>query len=300
MPDAVAAMNLLKSGELNVLGKIPQDQFEEFKNSEMGKQGYDFYTPTIWAYFYYGINNTNPKFADKRVRRALANLLDIPTMIEKTMPGMAEPAFGAIHPNRSYFHKELKPIQLNVENAKQLLEDAGWTDTNNNGTVDKVIDGELTEMEVGLMITTNNVISTNLGLIFQGEAKKAGVQINLVEKENKAFRVSQRSKDFDLFAAGAQADPHADDPYQYYHSKGGSNYSGFANAEVDQVIEELRAEPELEKRVPLYLKFQELIYEEQPVLFMYNTKDRLIIDKSFKNVEMTIVPPYYMVQNWTL
>lgn len=299
IPDAVAAMNLLKSGELDVLGKIPLDQFTEFKNSEMGKK-YDFYTPPILAYFYYGFNHTDPRLSDKRVRKAIAHLADIPTMIDKVMPGMAEPTFGAIHPVRSYYHKELKPIALNVDEAKRLLAEAGWTDSNNNGTVDKMIDGTLSEMELGLMITANNVISTNLGLIFQEEAKKAGVQINLVEKSINAYKKSQRSKDFDLFAAGAQADPYADDPYQYWHSKGGSNYGGFANAEVDQIIEDLRAESELEKRIPYYLRFQELLYEEQPVIFMYNTKDRLIIDKRFKNVEVSLVPPYYSVQTWTL
>jgi peptide/nickel transport system substrate-binding protein len=300
VPDAVAAMNLLKSGELDVLGKIPQDQFLEFKASETGQAQYQFFTPPIWAYFYYGMNNTNPKLADKRVRKAIAHLADLNTMIDKVMSGMAEPIFGPIHPNRSYHHPQLKPVPLNVDEAKRLLAEAGWTDTNNNGTVDKIIDGTLTEMELGLMITSNNTISSNLGLIFQEEAKKAGVQINLVEMEISAFRKSQRSKDFDLFAAGAQADPHADDPYQYWHSQGATNYGGFANAEVDQLIEDLRAEPDLEKRIPMYLRFQELLYEEQPVVFMYTTKDRLIIDKRFKNVEMTIVPPYYTVEKWTL
>jgi peptide/nickel transport system substrate-binding protein len=76
------------------------------------------------------------------------------------------------------------------------------------------------------------------------------------------------------------------DPYQLWHTKsavnGGSNYPNFGNAESDALIEELRTTLDENKRIELYKKFQQMIADEQPVVYMFYPKNRIAIDKKFE------------------
>ncbi len=300
--DAVTALTLMKNQELDVITKVPELQFEEFKESEIGKQHFVFETPPLFGNTFYGFNTKNPKLQDKKVRRALAHLLDIEEILKTVKLGYAERVIGPFHPMRSYYHKGLVPIKLDIEKAKTLLDEAGWKDSNNNGTVDKVIDGELVEMELDLLITTNNKPSASMGLIFQNEAKKAGVRVNVVEKANSALVAQLRARDFDMFARGIGAEVSADDPKQYWHTESdtpnGYNRVGFGNAETDQLIEDIRSELDEARRKELYYKLQEILYEEQPAIFLYATKDRMAIHNRFKSVKTSIKTPGYFPNYW--
>jgi peptide/nickel transport system substrate-binding protein len=93
-----------------------------------------------------------------------------------------------------------------------------------------------------------------------------------------------------------------DDPKQFWHTTSdtpnGFNRFGFGNAESDQLIDEIRRTLDEEKRGELYMRLQEIIYEEQPAIFMYATKDKIAIHKRFKGVEMSLVKPTYFENYW--
>ncbi len=302
IPDATTALTLMKNQELDVITKMPEAQFLEFGKTDIAKEFFDLKTPPLFLISFYAFNTKNPKLSDKRVRRALAHLMDIDEILESVKMGFAEPIIGPFHPLRSYYHKGLKPIKLDIEKAKKMLAEAGWKDSNNNGTVDKVIDGELIEMEIEVLITPNNKTSTSIALIYQNEAKKAGVKINIVEKDNAALTAQIRAREFDIFVRGKGGDIAGDDPKQYWHTSSdtprGYNRFGFGNAETDQLINDIRTELDEEKRLAMFLKFQEIIYEEQPAIFLYTTLDKMAIHKRLKNVETTLRSPGYFANYW--
>jgi len=300
--DATTALSILKNGGLDVVGSIPDSQFDEFKNSTIGQESFNFETPYMFGINYYGFNTKNPKLSDKRVRRAISHLVDIDEIIKTVKRGYAAPVATPFHPLRDYYHKGLEPIKLDIEKAKTLLSEAGWTDSNNNGTVDKNINGVVTEMELDLLITPNNKNSTDMGLIFQNEAKKAGVQINIVEKANKALAAQLRTREFDLFARAIGSEVSGDDPKQYWHTSSdtprGYNRVGFGNAETDALIDAIRTELDKTKRDELYKKFQEVVYDEQPYVFLYTSQDLIAINKRFQGVETTIKSPRIFPVYW--
>ncbi len=300
--DGTTALTMLKDGELDIVTQLPDDQFIEFRESEIAKKSFETHTPPYYGYSYYGFNTKNPKLNDKRVRQAIAHLFDVDKVIKNIKP-FAEPIVGPFHPSRPYYHKGLKPRLYDLEKAKGLLSDAGWKDSNNNGTVDKMIDGALVELELELLITPANKVSSSMGLLFQDGAKSAGVRVNVVEKEDKALRAQLRTRDFDLFARGIGSDVSGDDPKQFWHTDsdvpGGSNRFGFGNAETDKMIDDLRSELDPVKLDARYKAFQELLYEEQPAIFLYVTKNRVAVSKKFKNVKNSIKPPGYFPNYWT-
>jgi peptide/nickel transport system substrate-binding protein len=99
-------------------------------------------------------------------------------------------------------------------------------------------------------------------------------------------RVDKREFDAILMGWAMPPDP---DPYQVWHSSqvdAGSNYIGFANAEADQIIEQARTEFDRDVRVRLYHRFQEIIHQEQPYLFMLAPKVLAAGDKRIQGIRL--------------
>ncbi len=299
--DPSTAISMLKDQSIDVMDAIPENQFMELKENELVNQHYNFFTPDVLGYYFLYLNMRIPKLEDKRVRRALAYLYDVDEVLNSVKLGYGIPIVGPVHPTRSYYNKSLKPIKLDVEKARNLLKEAGWTDSNGNGTVDKNIDGELVEMNLQYMITTNNPTSNNIALIFKNEARKAGVNIEITPKEANVLREDVKKREFEIFSGGLNQDP-IDDPMQVWHTSSdtpnGFNRFGFGNAETDQLIEQIRRTLDEEKRGKLFLRLQEIIYEEQPAIFMYATKDRVAIHNRFKGVKTSLVSPRYFENYW--
>ena len=126
------------------------EKFIEIKNDENIRQNYHLFEPVFMQYYCFVFNATNPKLDDKRVRRALAHLLDLDKAIETVMHGLGDRITGPFHPTKAYYHKGLAPLKFDLEKARSLLAGAGWKDTNNNGIIDKSIDGEQVEMTLSI------------------------------------------------------------------------------------------------------------------------------------------------------
>jgi len=291
--DQTTAITELKSGGLDAMTVIQSQQLMELKESTLGQERLNFYSPLTYGIYYMGINSNRPKLADKRVRKAIAHLIDADKIISDVIYGYGSRIVGPIHPNRKYFNSDLKPVELNVEKAIQLLKEAGWEDTNSNGTVDKMIDGERTELVLDYRASSGG-IGEKIGLIFLPNAKRAGVGINIITENYNNLRKELERRDYDLFVAGWNQDPSLNDLYQTWHTdndtpKGGNKF-GFGTEESDDLIEKIRTQMSTEERTKLYHRVQEIIYDEQPCVFLYAAKGRMAINKKFEYTPSTRKP----------
>lgn len=286
MSDVTTAVTELKAGSIDVMTQITAQQYKALKESTEGQKNLNFYEPLQMAIYYIGINNNRPKLSDKRVRRALAHLINMDEVINTTMYGYAKRVVGPFHTSRPYYNNNLPLIEENLEKARTLLKEAGWEDSNGNGIVDKEIDGELTELKLEYLSSKAGVTGQKIGTIFKAKAKQVGIDVELVVKEGNIVAQARTKRDFDLFTSGWSQDPSIDDPYQNWHTDSdtpsGGNRFGFGDEESDKIIEEIRTMIPDEKRAELYMKLQEIIYDEQPCIFLMIPTGRIAINKKFK------------------
>ncbi len=300
IPDATPAMAMLQNGTLDATYQLPNAMFLELKNDPNVTKNYNLLNPTNLLISYVGINNNNPKLNDKRVRQALAYLLDIDEVIKSVKQGMASKLGSVIPSDLPYAANHLKPYDLNIEKASQLLTEAGWEDTNNNGTVDKIIDGKLTEMKLEYIFSAGSEVSSDIAVIFKNAAKKAGVEINVQPGERGENTKKVRSKKFELAPAAFGADLSYYDLFDYWHTTGPRNYFGYGTAETDKIIEEIRSTTDETRRNQLYKEIQEIMHEDMPILFLYRTQDCVAIHKRFDNAKTSIASPVYTERRFIL
>ncbi len=287
IPDNGAAMVALQDDQIDVMSEVDSKEFLEARDQEFLKDKFNFFTPNRMSVFFIVLNTESPKLNDKRVRRALAHCYDMEEVIRVTYEGLAERVVGPFLPIKSYFNSNLAFIEKDLEKARALLAEAGWADSNNNGIVDKNIDGELTELSLEYLYSPKVPFQDNLSQLLVNAAQQIGIEIVRVPVELNEKRERLKARNFELNGSGAGANPVPDDPKQFWHcdsaKPGGSNYSGFCVEAADELIENIRNERDPAKRDDYYRALQQIIYDEQPMIFLFTPKNKVIVNKNFKD-----------------
>ncbi len=290
IPKDVTAVAALKSEEIDAVVGIPAQEFIEMKQQDMITSTYHLHSPEIGAWYALSLNTRRPKLSDKRVRRALAHAINMDTLIQQAFRGFARRTASPVMQSTKAYNKELQPYPYNPQKARQLLKEAGWEDSNNNGTVDKMIDGELTELSLNYDYTAGRAVSETFALVTQKYAQQVGIEINIVPKEGNILKNDQINGNYDISAFGSAANP-TWVPKQRWHSEGDER-TGFATAYTDELIDKIEVTADEEERLKLYKELQAIIHEEVPVIFVGVPQNRLAIHKRFSTPLSTAYPGY--------
>ena len=295
--DMTAAITNAKDGQIDVIRTIPPTKYIELKEDPNFSSNFDLSTPDQFAYHYIGFNLKRPQFQDKRVRRAIAHLIDRDEMIGAIFEGMAIKTNGPINPTKPYYNQNLKDIEYNPELAAQLLKEAGWKDSDGDNILDKMVDGKKVDMKVEFKYNQGNTVRKNIGQILMDEAARVGIEVTLTPVEFAKLLTDADKREFDMVALAWVKTPGLDDMKQVWHSEadrqGGSNRVGFGTPESDKLIDEIRITLDKEKQKELYLKVQEIIYEEQPYVFLFVPAERIAINNRFDGTEVSPQRPGY-------
>lgn len=299
--DNAASVVAAKNKEVDMMYVIsPQDFYKNLDNPEQ----YDLVkvTPSEPVYSYIGWNMNNPLFTDKRVRMALSLLIDRKTIIDKVLYGDGTPIQSHVfYKDKKYLNADLPEIPFDPEKAKKLLAEAGWTDSDGNGVLDKMIDGKKVDFKF-TFLNNNNPVRRQTLLVIIDALKKAGIQAELQDLEWSVYLDKTKKHEFDATLAAWQLTVTPPDPFQIWHSsqsKGeGSNYVSFINKESDALLEAYRLEFDESKRIDMLKKWQKLIYDEQPYTFLWSPKSRYIYNKRFKNTRFYSKGSSPVVTEW--
>ncbi|MCB1213879.1 MAG: peptide-binding protein [Deltaproteobacteria bacterium] len=294
--DDTLALKKLKKGELDYAGLTPI-AWEKQTNSEKFNRDFVKHKYYSMVYRYIGWNLRKPFFSDKRVRQALTHLTNRQGILEKLEFGLGKITTGPLWPLGDFYNHQLKPREFNIKKAIELLEEAGWVDSNGNGIRDK--DG--VEFEFTFLIPSGRDFYEKLATILKKDLEKAGISMKIENMEWSIFVQKLHTREFDAVSLAWSGGGFDEDPYQIWHSsqaESGSNFIGFKNPEADYLLEVARTTFNKEERVGLYRLFHEIIYEEQPYTFLYTGMSLVARHRRFHNVH--VYKGGLDIREWTL
>lgn len=307
--DPNTAITNLKAQKLDVMNAIPAKDFVQLKANTGFTTHFSLHTPPMFAYSYIGLNmrpqGRSPIFTDRRVRRALAHLVDVDMLIKKFSYGMAQRITGPTYPmQRGAYNDTLPPIPYDPARAAQLLEEAGWIDQDGDGIREKILDGRKVNLEFEILTNAGNEVRLQIARIIQQEAQKVGMKVNITSLDWSIFLERTKKHDFDAYIGGWIGSHNPQDLKQIWHSQswaeGGSNFVGFGNERTDRIIELTREELDKTRRDSLYRLFHEIVYEEQPYIFLTAPYERIAIHKRFRNAYTSPIRPGFFPSGfWT-
>jgi peptide/nickel transport system substrate-binding protein len=289
IPDINKAEAVLESGDLDVMTRISPKKFtQDYQKNEAMNQQFHLLTEQQGVYSYIGLNMNHPILNDKKVRQALAYLMDRQTYNDTVFYSLGR---FTEHPFSSkVIVKPIAAYDFNLKKAKQLLREAGWEDRNNNGLLDNAVNGELQEFKISIMYPSVATTSEDGCQIFKKNCKKLGIEVVLIAYDYRVFLENLKNKKFDAYFGLWQKPVIESDMMTLFHTSAygsGQNYCGFQNNQVDELLENSMFEPSFKKRKEAYQQIAEIIKEECPYIFLISVDNRIAVSKRFERPPVT-------------
>lgn len=293
--DANTRLLALKSGDIEE-GELETEQWQTQTNSD------DYYRENTkvagseWLYLYIGWNldtNKVPFFGDPRVRKAMAYAFNEKQMLDDLCFGLYDQCNGIFHPDAWMYPKDgVQAIHQDLDKAENLLDEAGWVDTDNDGIRDKEINGKRVKFEFTLLVSQkpDRIAICNL---LRENLESIGVLCNVRPMEAAAFqeRIFKKNYEAECSGWGSGADPYLEK--NIFGTGEARNFGNYSNPKVDELLKQAENEFDREKRAALYGEIHKIIYEDQPYLFLYNRKSLYGFSKKLRGYRFSPRGPFH-------
>lgn len=313
------AISALNDNLINGISYLPTQS----KNEVVAHDSLNFYNlslPKLSAIFFN--SKSGLVLMDKRVRQALAYAIDKNKIVNQVMANNARVIDGPILPESFAYNLSLKKYNYDIATSSRLLAEAGWKIVELSvediakakqdlTSADQAVKNQAAaKLNVGpgkWLLKDNNYLTIELTTVDNPEYSQAveliaefwreiniKTKINLIPASQiQADVVKTRNFAALFYSEIAGADP---DPYAFWHSsqigQAGSNLADYSNKEVDKLLEDGRLTNDIKIRREKYQKFQEILAEDEPAIFLYSPNYTYIQSKKIKgyNVKNIILP----------
>ncbi len=297
IPDQNTVFMELKAGNVDFMGLTPLQYLRQTNTADF-KARYTKYKYLADGYTFLGFNLTKPPFNDIRVRQAIAHAVDKQEIIKGVLMGLGEEAVGPYKPGTKWFNEAVKRYPYDPNKAREMLKEAGYEDRNGDGIIDK--DGK--PFSFTIITNQGNPLREKTAQIIQERLKAVGIETKIRIVEWTVFLKEHVNKtNFDAVILGWNIlqDP---DNFTVWHSSnsrpGGLNFVQYKNPEVDKLLEEGRQTFDEEKRKRCYFKFQEILAEQQPYVFLYVPYSLPAVSSRVHNIKPAPAGITYNLEKW--
>ncbi|RNB91219.1 ABC transporter substrate-binding protein [Brevibacillus fluminis] len=252
-----------KKGTINILQEVPSTYVKELeaipgtkieKSLEQGMR-------------YLGFNNQKEIFKDVRIKQAIAMAVDRDPIVQVALAGFAKPNFGPLPPTIPGYSEKIENMAKemyahNVDKAKQLLAEAGYTDSNGDGIVEK--DGKPLSLE--LLLPADPALQ-RVAQILQAQLKEIGVDIKIAVHDIATVRDRTTKGNHELFLLFfGLNDP---DILYLLMQTDNSRRVHYSNPKVDELLVKGRTVMKEDERMKVYEEAEELLVKDPPWVPLY-------------------------------
>jgi peptide/nickel transport system substrate-binding protein len=282
----------LKAGDIDEIELTP----EQFKTQSNDDEFYKLNTKayaTEWTSFHFMWNCKSPLFSDKRVRTAMSWAFDHEELLNTLQYGLCEPCTGNFHPTSKWAPRNPpKPYTQDLDKAEELLDQAGWKDSDGDGIRDKRIDGKKVDFKF-TVITNNRPDRIDICQLLSQSLDQIGIKCEVSAMEFPVVIEKFQKHDFQAAFGGWGSGTDPDTSENIYATGQNRNYVEYSNPEVDKLFEAGRRELDPEKRPEIYRKIHMLLWEDQPYTWLFYRNSFYGFNKSLRGYVFSPRGPYH-------
>lgn len=263
-PETDTLVRTLEAGDIDMVEILPAPQTEQIQNTPgLAVAIYDIYSVT---YFVMNLDGSRePALADQRVRQAMYQAIDRQAITDNIFLGFGEAAVGTQPPlSPSYAPDQMQPpYAFDPDAARQLLAEAGWTDTDDDGTVDQ--NGQ--DLSLSLIYVGGDETVDTMLAYMQERWNDVGIDVELENIRGEVLEQRLFDRDFDLSLIAINLTPDGGQGLLFRCDaiETGFNFSGYCNPAYDELDERQLREFDAARRVQLQIELQQLVWQELPI-----------------------------------
>ncbi len=265
IPEASTRVAALLAGEVHIIQAVPPELVSTLGLSE----GVEVKTAPGTEPQWLQLNVSNPLFSDVNVRRALNYAVDKDLIIEAIYGGRAVALPGPLSPFNSFINTSLQPYAYDPDQALSLLAEAGWTDSDGDGILDK--DGQPFAFTIDTLEQWRP-LAEGVASILREIGIDAGVRFWEYSVVKDQLLACERQAYLDDWGDSAF------DPVGHFEAKwhtyvegqpyGRGNFMCYSNARVDELIKAGETAADPAARQAIYDEAQQLVYDDAPAVFL--------------------------------
>ena len=245
--------------------------------------------------------NEGKPLHDPKVRAALIQCLDRVTYNKVLLKDTFIPGKAPVPPSLDYGFDQLKdPNAYNPENAKKLLAEAGWKDTNGDGYVDK--DGK--NLEIDFVFYSGRAELPLYAEATQADAKKIGIKVNMKNVDYNVLDPMRQKGQFDLIISNIltanTGDPEVYLNWYWKSNINGSqpqNSTGYSNPKFDALSDKLAVEFDPAKRRQYMIEMQQILLDDGVALFFGYPKTNMVSKAGVANANIFPADYYWLTKD---
>jgi len=275
-PDEETDLYSFDQGQLDLIGTdiVDWEKYAQKDNTQIHEY-------TTSHYDFIGFNFNKPLFQDKKLRKAIAYAIDRKRLLENYYLNHGIITEVPINPKSWLYTEETERYDFNIEKSKGLLAESGWKDLDQDGILDKEVNGIKTSISFNLLVASENPERKEVAYEIQNMLEEVGIKIQVEEINQEELLNRLNSKNFDVFLGGWKLSPIPNYSFAFHSSEieNGTNYISYKSAVMDNLLAQTFNAIGEEKMKEEYDKLQKFIADELPYISLYFRNAALITNE---------------------
>ncbi len=316
VPNADAQVLKFQSGETDMISQLSAENFAVLSRQQRGYTMTDAGPGLEYNFLFFNLNDAGEKtspemqrkqksFREVKFRQAVSAAVDREAIVRLVYHGRGSALWGLVAPgNRRWGNEKLAHPARSLERARALLKEAGFSWNAGSDGESSLLDSDGKPVEFSILTSSSNTDRSKMAALIQDDLKQLGMRVQVVPLESRSLldRVTQ-SRDYDACIMGiASYDADANSDISVWLSSGGlhlwspsqAHPATSWEAEIDRLIEEQMSARTFEQRKKLYDRAQEILAENQPMIFLASPDILAGAKNSVGNFHPAVLEPYVL------
>lgn len=294
--DTEAFSTAFQSKELDLLNTTSYD-WEKY--SEM--KDVSAYKYSTMYYDFIGLNYNKPIFQDKAVRKAMIQGINRKSIVDKYLLGNAAVIDVPINPNSWLSDGENTKYVYSKSEAQNLLKAAGFSDSNNDGVLEREVGGARQELRFTLLTNDENEFRREAAEEIKKNLEEIGFKVEIKFVPFADLRTAIDTKKFDAVLTGYNLSNTQDLSFAFHSTQIGSgkNFMSYSNPDMDAMLQQAYTTLGDEQRKEIYKRLQQSFREEVPCISLFFRDAAVVVRNKIRGeIKPDAVNPYRNIQKW--
>lgn len=307
VPDTEAQMAAIKAGDTDIgvfLSAADKPTIDALDNVKMVSvpSGY----MEVW-FFNLNPDTSHPALQDVRVRKAIVMAVDRQQIIDELFYGLYEIPRTYWYDNAKYNDPSLEPIPYDPQQAKALLDEAGWVDSNGDGVRDK--DG--VELVLRYSTTAGNELREATQVVVQQMLAEVGIKAEIVNYSYDTIwnsygddgPIATGQYDIAEWSDGAYDYPDPNTPYFLCdqvptdENPDGLNWYGCV-PELDELFRQQATTADENERIRIFHQIARIMQDQVVWMGLRTDPDLWSLSRRLQNVRLSGADPFWNAYEW--
>lgn len=216
--------------------------------------------------------NNSASELTREVRMAIRSVVDVSKIVSNVYSGLVTPTNLPFFPGTWMYNDSLSSyFQLSLQDARRLLEDAGWGDSDEDGVLDKLnSEGKLVRLHLRFYVyeEPENDVRVEAANQIADMLSQVGIDSTVEAMTLPNLRERLSAGSYDLALVSFAMDPVPDPGFMLMRGNSG-NYTRYRSEEITNLFEELRTKTTQSEYQSLLWQIQSRFAEDCPFLCLY-------------------------------